>query len=292
MEIKHVKHEKIDYLLWDKTIANSQNSMIYAFSWFLDCVSPQWEALISENYEFVMPLPVKTKFGLKYIVQPFLTQQLGVFSSMQITELIVFDFIRSIPYLSYEMNLNEKNYVSSSISLPNLMLNLNVTYENLVKKIAVNTLRNIRKAENYRLKMNWELNYVDFLQFFFEQTQRYDLPDKNITKRLVLAAIEQKKIQLLGVKSVEGKLLAVLGLFTSGNKLIYLLPSSSTKGKEVSAMFFMVNAIIKKYAGTNTILDFEGSKIDGVARFYKGFGAKPTSYYLIKRFRFKFLIGK
>ena len=78
----------------------------------------------------------------------------------------------------------------------------------------------------------------------------------------------------------------------SGNRLIYLLPFSTRKGKEYSAMFFLVNELIKGNAGKELFLDFEGSKIEGVYRFYKGFGAGLRSYYTIKRFRPIFLKGK
>lgn len=292
MNIKHLKHEEIDYLLWDKTISEAENSFIYAFSWFLDCVTPGWEALVNENYEYIMPLPVKKKFGFKYIVQPTLTQQLGIFSSKPIAEDIIKEFIRFIPYLSYEMNLNERNYVPNSIAYPNLMLNLSVGYENLSKGISINTQRNIRKAENYYLKTEWNLSSTEFLQFYFDEEKNYHLPDSLITKKIVTSGLEHNQVQLIGVKSMEGKLIAALGLFSCCNRLIYLLPSSSTKGKEKAAMFYLVNEIIKKYAGTNKMLDFEGSRIEGVARFYEGFGAKPTSYFVIKRYRPHFLVGK
>ena len=292
MKLKHLKHEEIDYVQWDKTISKADNSIIYAYTWFLDCVTPGWEAIVDENFEYIMPLPVKKRFGIKYLVQPTLTQQLGVLSLKPITEDITKEFIRSIPYLSYEINLNEKNYVPNSTTYPNLMLNLSVSYENLIKGISINTQRNIRKAENYYLKIEWELKSTEFLQFYFDEEKNYHLPDAIITKKLVNSGLEHKQIQLIGVKSMEGNLIAALGLFTCCNRLIYLLPSSNTKGKEKAAMFFLVNEIIKKYAGTNKMLDFEGSRIEGVARFYEGFGAKPTSYFVIKRLRPKFLVGK
>jgi hypothetical protein len=34
-----------------------------------------------------------------------------------------------------------------------------------------------------------------------------------------------------------------------------------------------------EYAGTNYILDFEGSDIEGIANFYQQFGSIPQPYY-------------
>ena len=49
-----------------------------------------------------------------------------------------------------------------------------------------------------------------------------------------------------------------------------------------------INELIKEHAGTEKILDFEGSRIEGLKRFYKGFGGVERSYYLIKKCRPKF----
>jgi len=45
------------------------------------------------------------------------------------------------------------------------------------------------------------------------------------------------------------------------------------------SMFLMFNELISEYAGTDKVLDFEGSEIPGVARFFKGFGAVKQHYY-------------
>ncbi|MGC3979176.1 MAG: hypothetical protein QM751_13690 [Paludibacteraceae bacterium] len=290
MQIFHLKHDKIDLEKWDNIISASKNSMIYANSWFLNVVSPDWEALVSDNYEYVMPLPVKKKLGIKYLVQPIIAKQLGIFSSGHIDALIVSRFIKSIPYYSYEINLNEGNCAESGTKLPNLLLNLALSYDNLVKSFSVNTMRNIRKAGKCLLRIDWELNLNDFLHFYFEEERYYLLPDKKITTTLIKTALEHNNIQLIGAKTLDGRLIAVLGLLTSTNRLIYLLASSNKEGKNKSAMFFLVNEVIRKNANTDVVLDFEGSKIDGIARFYKGFGAKPISYFSIKRFRPTLLI--
>ncbi|MDD4149450.1 MAG: hypothetical protein PHE33_05425, partial [Bacteroidales bacterium] len=62
------------------------------------------------------------------------------------------------------------------------------------------------------------------------------------------------------------------------NKVYYLMPSSSDKGKESQAMILLLNEFIEQNSETNIILDFEGSSILGVERFYKSFGAKAELY--------------
>ena len=61
MEIKYLSHNNIDLKKWDICIQNAYNSLIYAESWYLDIVSPNWEALVYNDYEYVMPLPLKRK---------------------------------------------------------------------------------------------------------------------------------------------------------------------------------------------------------------------------------------
>ena len=57
-------------------------------------------------------------------------------------------------------------------------------------------------------------------------------------------------------------------------------------------MFMLIDKLIRQHATESKILDFEGSRIEGVARLYSGFGAKNKPYYILKRFRPSFLVGK
>ena len=95
--IRFVPNDKIDKQKWDSAIDNSTSPYFYAKSWYLDKVSPRWNALIEDDYRKLMPLPVKQKWGFKYICQPILTQQLGIFSADQITQKDISHFLKSIP---------------------------------------------------------------------------------------------------------------------------------------------------------------------------------------------------
>ncbi|MDP4600608.1 MAG: hypothetical protein NWS84_05650, partial [Polaribacter sp.] len=84
--ILYLKRAALDVEKYDLCIENSIQSRIYAFSWYLDIVADHWDVLVLNDYEAVMPLPWKKKFGLKYITQPYFCQQLGIFSKEEISE--------------------------------------------------------------------------------------------------------------------------------------------------------------------------------------------------------------
>ena len=114
--IQFLEHKNIDKKKWDDCIQHASNGIVYANSWYLDIVSPGWNALIADDYSTVFPLTWKKKYGFYYLHQPFFTQQLGVFSNQKnITEKTIQEFLDAIPgqYRLIEIQLNTENRHSS-----------------------------------------------------------------------------------------------------------------------------------------------------------------------------------
>lgn len=285
MKITHLRNEVIDYKRWDNCISQSSNQLTYAYSWYLDVVSPSWEALVSEDYEYVMPLPIKKKYKIPYIVQPILTQQLGIFSKLEINEYLVEEFIKEIPYFSYEINLNEHNYFQKGLVQPNYLLNLHQPYEQIRALYSKNTLRNIEKAKKLNLKIKSGLTVNEFLDFNSSIEKKFLTINHSTLENLLTNGISQNALMLYGVFSKDNKQIAGLCLLDSAQRLTNLLPVSNTEGKASSAMFLLIDNIIKNEAENEKVFDFEGSRIEGIARFYKGFGAKNHPYYILKQLR-------
>jgi len=292
MKLKHLRNKSIDFKRWDNCIAQSKNHLTYAFSWYLDVVSPDWEALVSKDYEYVMPLPIKSRYGFPYLVQPVLTQQLGIFSKHDINEKIVEEFMKEIPYFSYELNLNENNFYANADIYPNFILDLNKPYKEIYEAYSKNSRRNIEKARRLNLKIQQKISEEDFLSFYFSVHKHYLSPQQPVLQKLIEKGISENSLTLYGVLSANDNLIAELCLLKTNNRLTYLLPVSNAEGKNSSAMFFLIDYLIQENAEINAILDFEGSKIEGIARLYRGFGAKYHPYYILKRFRPSFLIRK
>jgi hypothetical protein len=295
--IRYVKHTEIDKRKWDVCIANADNQLLYAYSWYLDIVSPLWDALVYDDYRYIMPLPVKKYLGFKYLVQPSFCQQLGVFSVEPVTHNILDDFLNAIKYKYINICINNTIYIPKGNMLlaenPNFVLSLYEKYEELENRFSENTRRNIKKAQSQEILIR-TISYETYLDFF--QQHRKGVSDSMFTlfAKVIDACSKKNACEILGAYSAENNLLAVSAFPFTGGRYVNLAPASSPEGTKKSAMFLLVSTFIQNHTHRAAVLDFEGSKIEGVARFYKGFGAENQAYFHIQKttIPFFFLLKK
>src|SRR5687767_3092430 len=95
--LQYLQRKHIDTRQWDRCIANAANGLLYAHSFYLDYMADNWDALVLGDYEAVMPLTWRRKYGIYYLYQPFVTASLGVFTSRPIDETLMTTFISNIP---------------------------------------------------------------------------------------------------------------------------------------------------------------------------------------------------
>jgi len=109
--IHFIEHKNISKEKWDACINNSSNVCIFVYSWYLDTVCNDWDALVLNDYEAVFPLAAKSKYKIDYLYQPFFTRYFGVYSKNKITVALMNDFFDAIPskYKYMEFCLLESN---------------------------------------------------------------------------------------------------------------------------------------------------------------------------------------
>jgi hypothetical protein len=290
--IQYLKHNEIDKKKWDNAIDLSINNLIYAYSWYLDIVSPQWCALIEEDYTSVMPLIGNRKYGIDYLFPPYFAQQLGVFSKHKITKEKVDDFLNAIPaqYKFIEVNLNTKNTFElpefNSKKSINIELCLESPYEILNKKFSEDTKRNIKKAVKHNIELKKQVEPAEIISIFRKNTGKKisNLKDTNykVLLRLINTCIDKGYAETWGAYS-EGKLCAGVVWLIKDNRSIFLFSATNPLAKKTGAMFFLINNFIREYAEKKITLDFEGSNLPGLARFYTGFGSEEYVYLQIKK---------
>ena len=179
----------------------------------------------------------------------------------------------------------------NGIEQPNYTLYLGRKYDEIFSRFDTNTLRNINKAhksgvivERYDSASVENSDITDkFIEFYLSTPKPYEVPDNDVFTKLIRETHLRGRM-IFYFAYIDGVPIAALALLWSGKRMIYLCPISNEYGKQHSAMFLIVNQIIIDYQDTDTTLDFEGSRIEGIARFYRGFGAKFEPYFLIRRF--------
>jgi len=299
MEIKYIKQAEINIQEWDNCISKSINGIVYAYSWYLDIVSPNWDALVYGDYETVMPLTQNNKYSVSYLYQPFFTQQLGIFSSNKIDNVLIHSFLEAIPkkFRFIEINLNKYNRVEelngySVKKNTTYELDLIESYENIFRKYKKNNIRNIRKAIHNKISITKGLSPNVVFELIKSSNKIEGMKDKHtsILQRLISSAIYYQSGHLYGAYSENNTLCAVGFFVYANNKACFILSVTNMEGKELGAMFLLVDEFIKDFSNRNLILDFEGSNIESIARFYKGFGANPFNYSSIRANKLPFPI--
>ena len=287
MKILHLKHTDIDKHRWDEAIDNASFPSIYALSWYLDVVSPNWEALVADDYSFVFPLTVKQKLTMNYLAVPPFCQQLGLFSTQIIDEKILYEFLQAIPkkFVRKDVLLNHSNsllkeakakdnYVWRSKSYPKAQQNYSTQIKRNLKKALANTLR---------VDQNIPANLIIDL-FKNEKGKSIKKIDYSVLEKLCLECQKCSSLHTFGV--YENFDLVSGAIFFSYNKRWYLIMlASNDKGKELAGSTLLIDSVIQQLSTQNISLDFEGSNIPSLARFYKGFGSENEAYQLYsKRF--------
>lgn len=199
---------------------NAFNGNLYGYAWYLDLVSPNWQAIVSSNYEILVPLPVVNFFGKNIVQQPLFCQQLGIYchlpSQLSYTEQIISIIQNYFPYCRLQFNKYNQLKTSDWFNISsrvNYELDLISSYSYLSSNYSENTRRNVQKSlkNNLSLTIN-ELNHQTFLKFL-RNNIGYKLPDLKEKHYHTILTI---------LKISENISLANVMLFTMKNNICWL----------------------------------------------------------------------
>ena len=287
--IQYLLHQQVNKEKWDNCINNAGNGLIYGCSFYLDAMAKQWDALVLNDYEAVMPLTYNKKYGIYYLYQPPFAAALGVFGK-NISADLLHKFLSAIPakfkywdiYLNYGNHFNVAGF--KLYERMNYVLPLNNTYENLYNNFKASTQRNIKKFEQLKGAIRKNIPVKDVIALSQQQATAFSAlvaDDFNRMANLYNLLHQQNKAITYGAYS-NGQLVASAAFFIDQKRAYYILVGNHPDGKTIGASHALMNAFIKDHANQNLILDFEGSDIRSVAFFYSSFGATAEKYSGIK----------
>jgi len=290
LKIAYLPQADIDKKKWDNCIDSAGNGLIYAYSFYLDSMSQNWDALILGDYEMVMPLTWNKKYTIHYLYQPFFCAQLGIFGN-NISSEIVKNFLENIPskFKYWDFYLNRDNLFSipnyPMYERSNYVLSLQNNYEKLSGNFAQSHVRNIKRAQRHGNEVKKDIPIAEVISLAKEQTNKFSpITEKDYDNFSSLFEVLYKKKMAVtyGVYSSQNQLTASCAYVFSHHRAYYILVGNHPNGRTSGASHLMIDHFIKEYSGENIVLDFEGSSISSLAFFYKSFGAILEKYPGIK----------
>ncbi len=303
-----LQRSQIDDQVWNALIDQSSHPVIYAYTWYLDCVSPDWCALVwpsTQNYEIVMPLPVKKRWGMTVVQQPLFCQYLGLFSKEQISEEALTVFLKSLSrhfqYISaYDFHPRHTPLLRKLLpARPEFevmekathWLDLEKSYEEIAGRYSRDRRKNLRKA----LKQEWEYSEsedIEPLIALFRENHAGKI--RNVketaysTLRSILHLVLKKHLGRVQYAILNGKIRAGVMFLEKTGTRIYIFNAADPVGRKGNARTYLLDRYFRRFAGGGQVFDFESPELKSIADFYESFGAEAQVFLSIKKNRLPF----
>ncbi|MDQ0594401.1 hypothetical protein QFZ37_002770 [Chryseobacterium ginsenosidimutans] len=296
--IKRLKYHEIDFERYTQCLENSEQRKYSATKAFLDITSEkQWELLVYNDYETVMPIPFIKKFGCKVVVNPKLCQQLGIFSekdSREINDLFLNFFEKKYNIWYYAFNA-ENQFTRKLNKRQNFLIYPN-DYESIKQKYSPKRKRKLRLDEE--VLQNSEVKDIDIAEAldFISQNMIGTKNDRDKDKFLqIFTDLEKAQHLKLTAFFYHKTIINLIAVYIDEKTLALLGTFNDKKYIKLSGSSVIIDHIISENI-QNKIFDFEGSDVPAIEEFFRGFRPELQMYPAIlnskKQLLKKFLTNK
>lgn len=295
-----------------------QSIPIFSKDWWMDavCGEEYWDVLLVEKGgQIVASLPyyMKSKLGLKYISQPVLTQTNGAWIKYPVNQKyctklayekeLLSDIVNQIDSLSigyYNQNFYYlitnwlpfywKGYKQSTkyTYVIEDLTNLDTVYDMFDYKTrnAINkAIGQLEIKEDCDIETFYNINKMSFSR------QDIKIPyTLDFLKKIDATCLEHNCRKIFYAQDKSFNIHAAVYIIWDDNSAYYLMGGADPYLRKSDAMSLLLWEAIRFSATVTKTFDFEGSMIESVERFNRGFGAVQKPYFSIKKFFLKKLL--
>jgi hypothetical protein len=287
--IQYIKRNELNTAKWNDCIKTAENGLIYGYTWWLDAMADNWDALVLNDYEAVMPLTWRKKYSFYYLYQPPFTASLGMFYKKENT-IGVAAFLKAVPpqFRLWDISLNEMNrlhpadYEGIEVSnRKNMLVNNPQAHSETATSYARLAKRKLKLATEHNITVDTNVNLKSIIAFYIKEygSQHPAIKQKdydNLVKACTQAQ-ERGHVNCYTAR-LDGKVLAVY-IVLKDKQYFYSLTGGSTKeGKALGAFYTLTDAAIQDAVLEQCSFRFEGSDISGIEFFNSQFGAEIKHY--------------
>jgi hypothetical protein len=287
--IRIVDRNQLNEAKYNACIYTSTQSLIYGYSWYLDIVCDAWRVLVLNDYQAVMPIPVRKKYGISYVYPPFWMLQLGIFS--QDDSISEGDFIKFLlkEYRFVELRLNSGNSLLDIDVCEEKYfqhLNLEVDYDSIFNNYQSDRKKDLKKAKKFDLQARWNDDPTKLIELFKanvgQRTPEIQQRDYLNLLKLIKVCGDQHQGDILSVYHNDD--LVASGFFLKHQQTVTILCSSTDfSNRNNGANTFLIDTAIQKYKNDFKVFNFGGSSMKSVADYFFSFGAEQISYPFLQQ---------
>ncbi|PIF45654.1 hypothetical protein CLU96_2663 [Chryseobacterium sp. 52] len=282
--IRRLKYNEIDFKKYADCLEKSEQRKYSASKTFLDVTAnKQWEALVYNDYEAVMPVPYIFKKGVKIVHNPLICQQLGVFSAKddkKINEKFLYFLEKN--YLTRAYYFNETNSFDSKLKTKKNFLLYPDAYANVFTKYSPKRKRKLRLDDE--VTENSELKEVSYQEAEIFMKNHVVGLDKENDAGTLLKTFEtfhlSKHLKFLAFY-YHYEITNMIAVYSDYDTIALLGNFNDKKYIKMAGASTLIDHVIKENI-ENCIFDFEGGNLPSIEEFFRGFRPEPKHYAVIE----------
>lgn len=296
MQVRLFDYSDLTEKDFDLIYSSSRQLSIYDQLWYIAPLSDfKVKIFVFGDFETFLFIPYRSKLKVTYAYMPNFIQKLSFIGKDVGIERILIELQRQIKFGEISL-VHEESRFDLIKQRINFKLNLQNSYGQLKDNFSDNHKRNISKSKH--LEIRETRNIEDLILIFRkEKINVFSLESLNRIELDLnkLLLVQELKDSILILNAFDSNVVIASALFIHFNGILYYIIGCSIKSdSSVSSngLFKIFDFVINRFSESKTILDFEGSDIPGIARFFKGFGSSEEKYYFVKWNRLPFPLNK
>jgi len=299
-----------------ESFAFKENLPLFMQPYWLDVVcdeSMDWDVILYKKGEEIwgsFVYVIKKKYGFTFITMPKLTQFLGpyikypkgqkYYNKLTWEKGIMNYFIDNLPEFDY-FNLNFHHSIEnwlpfywkgfSQTTKYTYRISKNLNIKELFKSFETDIRRRKKKAERLGVKA-YESNDVE--KFYHLNKLTFERQGIKIPYSFKLVKRIYEKLKKMNAVKIffaehKGEIIAANFLVYDKNCVYYLMGGINPDKKNLGGMDVILYEAIKFALENGLDFDFEGSMIESIEKYFRGFGGKQVSYFYISKINSKIL---
>ena len=307
MKVQLLSSQQIDPQKWDRFVRSSRQGAVYHEYGTLSALCTSWSALLISDgdWKAVFPFERKRKYFIRYSFPTMFTQFLGPVialdsqdESTELSRLLAKRFRTMGRSLvanfspRYEFDRAWGNAGFKVEERVTHWLSLDRSFEDIQKAYSENIRRNIKKGKKrFEIKVN-ELDVKAAVDLFREEVgASLAISETQYAGfiKWIGSLQDEDRATIYSAKTQDGTCAGFAIIVHSGTHRIYSMGALRAEWRNSGLSPLLLSSAIGDAIDDGAaIFDFEGSMVEGIARFFKSFGSEKVIYNTVSLKKFPF----